>query len=70
MIRRVAVTMTCLGLVADWAYLHLYVATLFMGIGEWGFGLWWLAMGSIYVWWLATAGRRRAKSALRQEMRR
>lgn len=66
MSRRVAVTITCLGLIADWAYLHFYVATLFMGIGEWRFGLWWMAMGAVYVWWLAFAGWRRAKAVLAQ----
>lgn len=66
MIRRVVVTMTVLGLIADWAYLHLCVAALFMGIGEWGFGFWWMAMGSAYVWWLTTAGWRRAKAVIAQ----
>ncbi|MGR6922598.1 hypothetical protein ACU635_50805 [[Actinomadura] parvosata] len=64
MIRRVTMTMTVLGLIADWAYLHLYVASLFMGIGEWGFGLVWAAMGGVYVWWLTTSGWRRAKAVL------
>ena len=56
--------MTGLGLLADWAYLHIDVATRFMLIGDWGFALWWLAMAYVYVWWLVTAGWRSAKAVL------
>lgn len=67
---RLALTLSCLGVMADIAYLQLEVAVRFLLIEEWALGAAYGLMGSGALAWLVTAGWRRAQAAIRQEMRR
>lgn len=61
---RVAVSLSCLGLIADLAYFQVDVAVRFMAIGEWAPGVAYAFTGASCALWLATIGWGRVEAAL------